>query len=38
MMKKLGKGILLSVAALAVSGILAGCGTKSEAHRWMKRK
>lgn len=38
MMKKLGKGILLSVAALAVSGILAGCGTKSEAQPLDEKK
>ncbi|MDT2634867.1 MetQ/NlpA family ABC transporter substrate-binding protein [Enterococcus dongliensis] len=30
-MKKLGKGILLSVAVLAVGGLLAGCGSKDEA-------
>ena len=29
-MKKLGKGILLSVAVLAVGGLLAGCGSKDE--------
>jgi D-methionine transport system substrate-binding protein len=31
MMKKLGKAILLGVAALTVSGVLAGCGSKGEA-------
>ncbi|MEG1504574.1 MAG: MetQ/NlpA family ABC transporter substrate-binding protein [Enterococcus sp.] len=30
-MKRLGKGILLSVVALGVGGLLAGCGSKSEA-------
>ncbi|MFC4770648.1 MetQ/NlpA family ABC transporter substrate-binding protein [Enterococcus hermanniensis] len=30
-MKRLGKGILLSVIALSVGGLLAGCGSKSEA-------
>lgn len=32
-MKKLGRGILLGIAALAVSGVLAGCGAKGKHSR-----
>lgn len=37
-MKKFGKGILLSVAVLAVGGLLAGCGSKDEAKQLDEKK
>lgn len=37
-MKKLGRGILLGIAALAVSGVLAGCGAKGEAQPLDEKK